>query len=85
MNHMPLAFSDADRTTALTSIQRYFREERGEELGSVAADALLDFFLRELAPSVYNQGVREAQERVQQQVTDLDLDLRADEFGYWRP
>ena len=43
---------------AVASIERYCREHLGDvieqPLGNVAAAGLLDFFLREIGPSVYN-------------------------------
>lgn len=35
----------------------YFKEERDEDLGELACGLVLDFFIEELAPYVYNQGV----------------------------
>ena len=48
------------------------------------AAALLGFFLEEIAPSVYNKAVADAQERMQMRVMELDIECHADEFGYWR-
>ena len=72
------------RTEAVASIQRYFQAHLDDEIGNIAAGALLDFFLQEIAPSVYNKAVRDAQERVQMHLMDLDLEVREDEFRYWR-
>lgn len=46
--------------------------------------ALLGFFLDEIAPTVYNQAVADVQERLQLRVSELDLEVHEDEFGYWR-
>ena len=40
--------------------------------GYVSAEALLGFFLRELGPSVYNQGVRDATAFVQSKLADIE-------------
>lgn len=81
---MAIELPDETQAEAVASIQQYFRAHLDQEVGNVAASALLDFFLKEIAPSVYNKGVRDAQERLQMQVMDLDLELREDEFRYWR-
>ena len=60
---------------------RMFMEEK---IGNVAAGGLLAFFLEEIAPSVYNQAVADAQERLQARVTELDIEVHEDEFQYWR-
>ena len=72
------------RSQAIASIERYFQEERDERIGNVAAGALLGFFLSEIAPSVYNQGVAAAQERIQMRAQELDIEVHEDEFGYWK-
>ena len=50
---------------------------------SATAGALLGFFLQEIAPSIYNQAVAEVQERLQLRVSELDIEVHEDEFGYW--
>lgn len=52
--------------------------------GNIAAGALLGFFLEEIGPSVYNKGVADAQERLQQRVLELDYEVHQEEFDYWR-
>jgi len=71
------------RTDAVHSIQRYFEENLSEPLGDLPAGLLLNFILEEIGPAVYNQGVADAQARLQVQVTDLTGELYADPFQYW--
>jgi uncharacterized protein (DUF2164 family) len=72
------------RGQAVASIERWFRENMDEPIGNVAAGGLLGFLLEEIGPSIYNQAVRDVQERLQLRVSELDLDVHEDEFGYWR-
>jgi uncharacterized protein (DUF2164 family) len=72
------------RAQAIASIERWFREHRDEPIGNIAAGALLGYFLEEIGPLVYNRAVADAQERLQQRVTELDIELHEDAFGYWR-
>ena len=44
---------------------------------------LLNFFLEEIGPAIYNQAIADAQTRMQLRVTDLHGELFADEFQYW--
>jgi len=71
------------RAAAIASIQRYFQENLTEPIGDLPAGLLLNFFLEEVGPAVYNQAIRDAQARMQQRVADLDGELYADEFQYW--
>ena len=70
------------RADAIASIQRYF-EENLEPIGDLPAGLLLNFFLEEVGPAVYNQAIADAQGRLQQQLSDLSGELYADEFQYW--
>ena len=70
------------RTDAIASIQRYF-EENLEPIGDLPAGLLLNFFLEEIGPAIYNQAIVDAQGRLQQQLSDLSGELYADEFQYW--
>jgi uncharacterized protein (DUF2164 family) len=64
-----------DRADAIARIQRYFREERGEELGDLAAGLLLDFFATELGPTLYNRGVQDSKALAQRFTASLDEEL----------
>lgn len=81
---MSIELSREVRQSAVQSIERYFEDELGQRIGNIQAGALLNFFLQELAPCVYNQAVRDAQERLQARVQDLDIDCHEEEFRYWQ-
>ena len=72
------------RVQAVGSIERYFKENMDERIGNIQAAALLNFFLQEVGPSVYNQAIADAQERLMARVTELDIECHEPEFGYWR-
>jgi uncharacterized protein (DUF2164 family) len=58
-------------------LQHYFREERDEEIGDLAAEFLLDFMLRQIGPFVYNQAVHDVQAVLNQRLAALDEDQLA--------
>lgn len=70
------------RSRAVASIQQYF-EQRFEAIGNLAAGQLLDFFIEEIGPAIYNQAVADAQARMVSRAGDLTGELFADEFQYW--
>ncbi len=80
---MSIELSKEARAQAIASIERYFNEHMEERIGNIAAGALLGFFLDEVGPSIYNQAVAEAQERLQARVLELDIEVHEDEFQYW--
>ena len=68
---------------AIASIQRYFEENMPEPIGELPAGLLLNFFIEEVGPVIYNHAISDAQTRILQRVTDLNGELYADEFQYW--
>ena len=71
------------RDQAVASLQRYVETELDERFGNLAAGSLLNFFLKEIGPSVYNQAVSDVQERIQMQVSEIDIEVFEEPFGYW--
>lgn len=72
------------RQQAVASIERYFLEYMDEKIGNVAAAGLLGYFLEEIGPAIYNQAVRDVQERIHARVEEVDLEVHEDEFTYWK-
>ena len=75
------------RKEAIASIERYFKEHFDEphnRIGNIAAGALLSYFLEDIGPLIYNQAVAQVQERMQMRVSELDIELHEEPFGYWR-
>ncbi len=67
----------------LASIKRYAAETLEQDIGDLKAGMLLDYVLKEIAPTVYNQAITDAQAYFQGRVADLDGVCFEKEFGYW--
>lgn len=80
---MTIQLNSDTRKQAITSLQRYFELNMEEKLGNLQAEALLDFLLEEIGPSIYNRAVNDAQTLMQTRVQELDIDVHAEEFAYW--
>lgn len=81
---MPIELNGEARNQAVASIERYFAEEFDQRIGNIGAGALLNFFLEEIGPLVYNKAVNKVQERLQERVQELDIEFNEEEFQYWR-
>ncbi|HJV01051.1 MAG TPA: DUF2164 domain-containing protein [Burkholderiaceae bacterium] len=68
----------------LASIQRYCAENMDEEVGELKARLLLDYCLREIGPSVYNQAILDAQSAMQERIADIETVCYQTEFSYWK-
>jgi uncharacterized protein (DUF2164 family) len=77
-----LSLTDDARKLAIASIRRHFSEELDQDVGDLKASLVLDFFLAELGPSVYNLGVADAQAFFAERTEDLGS-LSMEEFTYW--
>lgn len=78
---MAITLPDATTHEIIERIKRYFLDERDEAVGDLQASFLLEFILKEIAPSVYNQAIKDAQAHLHGAVADLDLTLHEPEFG----
>ncbi len=81
---MSIELAKEVKKEAVAYIERYFAENLEMKMGNIAAGALLNYFLEELGPLIYNQAVTEVQERLQLRVSELDIEHHEDEFQYWR-
>jgi len=80
---MMIEISKEARAEAIASIQRYFQENLPEPIGDLPAGLLLNFFMEEIGPAIYNRAIADAQARLQLRISDLSGELFADEFQYW--
>lgn len=64
-------------------IQRFVLESYGQDLGELGAGEFLDFCTKEIGPAIYNQAIADAQNCMQERVTDLENICFAVEGDYW--
>ncbi len=83
IERMAIKLSKQTEQQLIASIKRYCAENMEEEVGDLKASLLLDFCVREIGPSIYNQAIAEAQTYFQDRVVDLDSCCYQLEFGYW--
>jgi uncharacterized protein (DUF2164 family) len=67
--------SDERRRKCIKDIIAFFQDERDTEIGVIAAEEVLDFFLETLAEDIYNKGVEDAKNVFKQKLEDLEIDL----------
>ena len=72
---MRIRLSPERRAALLRAIKHYSAAEFDEPLSDFRAEGLLDFFIRELGPPVYNQGVRDAASFVQDKLLDIEGEI----------
>jgi uncharacterized protein (DUF2164 family) len=81
---MSIELSKMVREEAIASIQQYFERNLPEPIGDLGAGLLLNYFVEEIGPAIYNQAISDAQGRMQRRVLDLEGELYEDPFQYWK-
>lgn len=80
---MPISLPDDARKQAIASIKRYVTDELDQDIGDLKAGLLLEFILKEIAPTVYNVAIADAQTYFRDRVADLEGACSVPEFAYW--
>jgi uncharacterized protein (DUF2164 family) len=69
---MRIALSEERRSQLVSAVQRFLAREFEVELSDFQAGRLLDFFVRHLGASVYNQAIQDARAFLQEKLSDLE-------------
>lgn len=80
---MNLPLTKDQRAEVVESLRRFAEEELDAEWSEVRAGFVLDFFLKEIAPLAYNQGVEDAQKFLRQALEDLPGTCFEEPGQYW--
>jgi uncharacterized protein (DUF2164 family) len=59
----------------ISEIQRFFYEERNEEIGLLAAENAFEFFKNHLGPHFYNEAIKDARQLTEQKMASMEEDL----------
>ena len=69
-----------DREAAVSALRQYLADEFDVEVGDLKVGFLLDFFLREIGPTIYNGAIAEARAYFAERADDLEGVLHLPEF-----
>jgi uncharacterized protein (DUF2164 family) len=59
------------RVEMIGQIKQFFQIERDEEIGDLAASAVLDFALEKLGSEIYNEGVKDSYSYINDKIIDV--------------
>lgn len=80
---MALELPEQDRRQALASLRRYCDQELELEVSDIQVAMLLEFILKEIAPTVHNAALADAQAFIQDRLAELESSLTEPPFAYW--
>lgn len=66
--------NDAQKKQILSEIKAFYLDVRGEEIGMIEEQQILDLFCEHLAPMIYNKALDDAQYWFRQQMENLSAD-----------
>lgn len=71
MKEKRIAIKDDRKKAMISSIKKYFMEERDEDLGDLGAQLILDFFIEKMGAEFYNQGLEDAHLFMSEKLEDM--------------
>ena len=80
---MAIELTKEEIADVIPSLRRYFKEELELEISEMRAKFLLNYFLKEIAPFAYNQGVKDAESYFRGRVEDLSGTCFEPALTYW--
>jgi uncharacterized protein (DUF2164 family) len=70
-----IQFTKQQKDNMIAEIQRFFYEERNEEIGVIAAENAYEFFKDQLGPHFYNEAIKDARLVIEQKMNMMEEDL----------
>lgn len=67
--------SNEKRTLVINELITYFNSERNEEIGIIAAEDIVNFFLQSCGEDIYAKGVQHARIVLRENLDHLETDL----------
>ena len=67
--------SEEKKRVVIDEFIHFFEEERGEQIGKLAAEQILNFFLESAGTELYNKGVQDAKKAVESRFEEIKYDL----------
>ena len=75
MPDLRVRLTDDRRSRTLRSVKKFYAEALDQELSDFTANRILDFFVKELGPPVYNQAIQDARKFLTAKLDDLDVEF----------
>ena len=80
---MTIELEPDSRKALIASIRRYAEENLDLDIGDLKAGFLLDYCLKEVGPTIYNQAIADARAFMLDRLADLESMCYEPEMTYW--
>lgn len=66
-----------EQTEVLVSkVKEYFEQELEQDIGSFEAEFLIDFFIKNVGPVIYNRGLADAQQLFSEKADEISYQIQ---------
>jgi uncharacterized protein (DUF2164 family) len=72
---MFIQFSLEKKRAMINKIQEYVYQEHGEEIGEIAAEQHFQFIMEDIAPFIYNAGIKDAKTVIEDRISTIEDEL----------
>jgi len=69
--------SDEKRKQCIQGLIDFFKTERDEEIGLIAAENILNHFLQDIGIQLYNKGIEDSTTFLKERFENLELDMES--------
>ena len=69
--------SDSEKQYQVQNVIDFFQTERDETIGVLAAEVVLDHFLKEVGTIIYNQGINDANNIIKDRLENVEVDVES--------
>lgn len=63
------------KSDLISNVQKYFAEDRSEEISDLGAELILDFMIKELSPFIYNKAIADVRQLMTEKWSQIDDEL----------
>jgi uncharacterized protein (DUF2164 family) len=67
--------TDEEKKLAKEELILFFKNKRNEQIGIIAAEEILNFFLQSVGSKLYNKGITDAKKAIENRIEELNFDL----------
>ncbi|MBP9822077.1 MAG: DUF2164 family protein [Candidatus Pacebacteria bacterium] len=69
--------SDEVKQKHIQNIIGFFKSERDEEIGVIAAEQILDFFIENIGEDIYRKAIKDSQKIIKEKLEDMGIEIES--------
>ncbi|KIL35676.1 hypothetical protein SD71_12330 [Cohnella kolymensis] len=74
---IPIKLPKEQKDEIIRGVIAHFESDRGETIGELAAEQLVDLMIKEIGPYIYNKAIEDSRQTILQKTSELEEELYA--------